>query len=495
MPTNNERTLMDKKKILIFGAGVSGHTAALYAKRYLQDKADITVISPLKNYNWIPSNIWVGVNQMSVKDVLFPLAPVYLKEDITFIEGRGIELYPEGSKENDKSFAVYESTEEKTKGEKKKVVYDFLINATGPKLNFESTKGLGPEFFTYSVCTAEHAKHAGEKLSKCIKEMKSGKKLTIVVGMGHGTCTCEGAAFEYVFNVDTELRRHGVRDNAELIYLSNEAELGDFGVDGIQLNVGGYITPSNILAESLFVEQEIKWILGAHVKNITANQIEYETLDGTISTIAYDYAMLLPPFKGHLLRTFNKTGEEITDKIYNPNQFMKVDADYTPKDYKDWKANDWPKLYQNPIYKNLYAVGIAFATPHQISKPRKNSNGTIITPSPPRTGMPSAIMGQVVARNIADLILGNKNSPHTASMAELGASCIASIGAGFTHGSAVSITMDPIVPNYEKYPETGRDTKNTFGEVGRAGHWIKRMLHTLFIYKAKAKLFWWIIPE
>lgn len=486
---------MERKKIVVLGAGVSGHTAALYAKRYLQNKADITVISPEKNYNWIPSNIWVGVNQMSEEDVLFPLSPIYKKEEINFIRGKGIELFPEGTNESDQTFVVYESTEEKTKGERNKVHYDFLINATGPKLNFAATKGLGPDFFTYSVCTANHATHAGAKLKEHIEEMKKGKKLTLVVGMGHGTCTCEGAAFEYVFNVDTELRRNNVRDNARLIYLSNEAELGDFGVDGIQLEMSGYITPSNIMAESLFTEQGIEWILGAHVKNISENLIEYEKLDGTTSTLNYDFAMLLPPFQGHLLKTFDKAGNEISDKIFSATHFMKVDADYTQKTYNDWKPSDWPKFYQNPIYKNLFAVGIAFAPPHQISEPRKTINGTVITPSPPRTGMPSAIMGRIVARNIADQILGNKTPPHSASMAELGAACIASIGAGFTHGSAVSITMHPIVPNYEKYPETGRDIDSTFGEVGRAGHWIKRLLHTLFIYKAKAKLFWWLIPE
>ena len=33
------------------------------------------------------------------------------------------------------------------------------------------------------------------------------------------------------------------------------------------------------------------------------------------------------------------------------------------------------------------------------------------------------------------------------------------------------------------------------GEIGLAGHWMKRMLHTLFIYKAKARPGWWLIPE
>ena len=64
--------------------------------------------------------------------------------------------------------------------------------------------------------------------------------------MGHGTCTCEGAAFEYVFNVDHELREAGVRDLARVVYLTNEAALGDFGVDGMVFDQQGFQTTSEL---------------------------------------------------------------------------------------------------------------------------------------------------------------------------------------------------------------------------------------------------------
>lgn len=486
---------MDLKKIVILGSGVSGHSAALYLKRYLQDKADVTVISPVEYYNWIPSNIWIAINKMKEDDVRFLLHPVYQKEKINFIQGKAIELYPEGTVENGKSHVVYEPINQQLKDKKKSISYDFLINATGPDYRFDLTPGLGPDLFTQSICSAYQAKQTGDKLNECIDLLKKRKQVTFVVGMGHGQCTCEGAAFEYIFNIDAELRRNNVRGNARLIYLTNEAELGDFGVDGIQVDIAGHITPSNILAESLFVQQKIEWILGAHVKNITKNTIDYETLDSQISSLEYDFAMLLPPFNGHLLKTFNKAGVNISDKIFSENNFMKVDADYTKKNYNEWKSTDWPKYYKNPIFPNLFAIGIAFAPPHQISKPRQNSNGLVITPSAPRTGMPSALMGKIVARNIADQILENKKTPRNASLAEIGSAFITSIDIGFKVGAAVSITMAPIVPNFEKYPDTGRDSRSTFGEIGRAGYWIKRMFHDLFIYKAKAKMFWWLIPE
>lgn len=44
-------------------------------------------------------------------------------------------------------------------------------------------------------------------------------------------------------------------------------------------------------------------------------------------------------------------------------------------------------------------------------------------------------------------------------------------------GTAVSMTVFPIVPDFERYPEYGRDLDQTFGEIGLARHWIKILLH------------------
>ncbi len=110
--------------------------------------------------------------------------------------------------------------------------------------------------------------------------------------------------------------------------------------------------------------------------------------------------------------------------------------------------------------------------------------------------MPSGIMGRTVALSIVDMVLGGETVPtHTASMGEMGAACVASAGAGFWRGSAVSMTMYPVVPDYARYPGVGRDLRHTVGEIGSAGHWTKRILHHLFMYKARARPGWWLIPE
>ncbi|MFZ1385178.1 MAG: FAD-dependent oxidoreductase [Propionicimonas sp.] len=482
-------------EVVILGAGVSGHTAALHLRRQLGREHRVTVVSPNSQWNWIPSNIWVGVGEMDKKSVVFPLAPIYRRQGIDFRQAKATAIHPDGDKQDSRGAVDIEYTQPDKAGTTDSLRYDYLVNATGPKLRFEATPGLGPDGFTLSVCTADHAVEAAAKLAEAISLLKQGKPQTLVVGMGHGTCTCEGAAFEYVFNVDHELREAGVRDLARVVYLTNEAQLGDFGVDGMVFDQQGFQTTSELWTGSLFRERGVEAILGAHVTSVEAGQIHYETLDGATHTLEFDFAMLIPPFGGVPLKAYDADGADITGRLFAPSGFMKVDADYTPKPYEEWRAEDWPTTYLAPGYDNLFAVGIAFAPPHQISRPRKSANGTLIAPSPPRTGMPSGVMGKTAALTIASRIKhGATTAPHTASMARMGAACVASAGAGLTRGSAAAMTMLPVVPDYQRFP-TGRDARETRGEIGLSGHWVKLMLHYLFIYKAKALPGWPLIPE
>ncbi len=483
-------------KILVLGAGISGHTAALTLRRLLNKTHEVIVVSPNKYYQWVPSNIWVGIGKMTRKNVIFELEKVYKKQKITFKRSFAKTIFPEGDSQTKKPFVEIEYVNEEKKGQTERVEYDFLINATGPKLNFEATPGLGPDKFTNSVCSYDHAEHSWENLQKVFAKMQAGEKQRFVIGVGHPKATCQGAAFEYALNVAFEINKRKLWDKAELIWLTNEYELGDFGMGGAFVRRGGYITSTKIFTESILAEYGINWIKRAGVKKVDEKTIYYETLDGKEHTLDYDFAMLIPGFAGAGLTAKNKQGEDITSKLFNAAGFMKVDADYTPKPYEEWKASDWPSTYQNPDYENIFAAGIAFAPPHAISKQLKSPNGTVISPAPPRTGMPSGVIGKVIAQNIALSIKNGKITlKHKASMTKMGAACIVSAGYGLRNGSAATLTVFPIVPDFEKYPMWGRDIKYTIGEPGLAGHWLKLILHVAFMYKAKAKPFWFLIPE
>lgn len=483
-------------KIVILGAGISGHVAAAHLRRKLPKKHEVLVVSPNSNYQWIPSNIWVGIGKMKPKDILFPLAPLYKKKNIGFKQAKAVSFHPEGDSVEKKPYVLIEYVSGEKKGAKEKITYDFLINATGPKLNFEATEGLIPgKNKTYSVCTYGHAEHAWKGLEALIKKMKQGTKTKILIGTGHAKSTCQGAAFEYILNVEKELRDHGVRDNAEITWISNEYELGDFGMDGILLRYKNINMKSSEMVEMIFEDRSIKHITKAGVYKIEDGIAHYETLEGDHKKETFDFAMLIPAFSGHGFNAFDKKNENITHKLFKG--FMIVDANYTSKPYEEWSVQDWPETYQNPNYTNIFAPGIAFAPPHTISKPRTSKNGTPIFPAPPRTGMPSGITAKLVANNIINhLLKGTPLTKDKGSMGNMGAACIASAGYGAFSGSGVSITTFPIVPDFKKYPNThGRKMNNTFGEIGLAGHWLKLALHYAFIYKAKMKPFWWLIPE
>ena len=483
-------------RVVVLGAGISGHTAALHLKRMLGRTHEVVVVSPNSKWNWIPSNIWVGVGKMTPEDVTFPLAPIYRRKGIEFHQALATELHPEGSDEEPRPHVSVRYTDPSRAGQVATVAYDYLINATGPKLNFAATPGLGPDANTLSVCTPAHAVEAAGGFATVIEKLKAGQRQHLVVGVGHGTCTCEGAAFEYCFNVEHELREAGVRDLADITYLTNEFELGDFGVGGMTFTQNGFETTSKIWTESLFRERGVRAVVQAHVEQVEPGVIHYEQLDGSKNTLAFDFAMLLPPFRGADLTVFDRAGADISAEVFAPNGFMKVDADYTAKPYEEWSAKDWPGTYESARLANVFAVGIAFAPPHQISRPRTSPNGTVITPAPPRTGMPSGVMGKTAALTIAARVKSGPTTPaRRASMSAMGAACVASSGAGLFHGTAASMTMYPVVPDFETFPGTGRSDKDTFGEIGLAGHWIKYMLHVLFIYKAKARPGWHLIPE
>ena len=133
---------------------------------------------------------------MAPEKTQFELAPVFEKHGIDFIQGWAREVY------TDDQYVVVETKD----GEKTKVQYDYLINATGPYLNFEGTEGLGPDAGnSHSICNIHHAKLARDAYLEQVKRMEKGEHVKILVGTGHPLATCQGAAFEYITNIHNDL--------------------------------------------------------------------------------------------------------------------------------------------------------------------------------------------------------------------------------------------------------------------------------------------------
>jgi sulfide:quinone oxidoreductase len=50
-------------RLVVLGGGVAGHTTATFAAKWLGSGHEVVVVTPNSKWNWIPSNIWVGVGK------------------------------------------------------------------------------------------------------------------------------------------------------------------------------------------------------------------------------------------------------------------------------------------------------------------------------------------------------------------------------------------------------------------------------------------------
>ena len=344
-------------------------------------------------------------------------------------------------------------TDEEHRGETGTLSYDYLINATGPQLNFAATPGLGPDGHSYSVCTAGHAVEAAKALDRVVAKLKTGEKQRLSSASGTAPARARARPLSTPSMSSTNCARPACATSAEIVYLTNEYELGDFGVGGMSFVDKGFVQSSRLWTESLFRERGVKAITQAAVHEVMDGKLRYEQLDGKEHDLDFDFAMLLPPFKGATLAAYDKDGNDITSELFAPSGFLKVDADYSGKPYEEWSAEDWPHTYESPAYPNIFARASRSRRRTRSPGRARALTGTVITPSPPRTGMPSGVMAKTVAETIRDRITRTRMPLPIAPPWRRWAPPASPRPVPAPRGSAAAMTMFPVVPDPVRYPQ------------------------------------------
>src|SRR5512138_1474797 len=329
-------------KIVVIGAGFAGHTAALYLGSKLGRRRDVTVISNRDVFGYVPSWVWVGVGHMKPEKTVFKLKPVYDRKRVRFVHAAAKEIHPEAGDQ-------YVVGEDIGSGKEVRLDYDYLVIAPGPLLNFAGTPGLGPENgFTHSICSLPHAVKTRDAYLALCERMKKGEKVRIVIGTGHPGATCQGAAFEYIVNVHKDLVKKGLRDKADILWLSNEPALGDFGVNGIQIKRNGHVLRSEEFIKSVFNDHGIRYQVQAGVTKVEEGKIYWQNYEGDECVTPFDFAMLIPQFKGQPFQYLGRDGADIAAKLINPAGFVLVDGKYgLPYPELSQMPEAWPSTYQN----------------------------------------------------------------------------------------------------------------------------------------------------
>ena len=293
-------------RVVIVGASIGGLPAAYECRKVLDKKHDVTVVSNVDFFHFVPSNPWVAVGWRTRKEISFPLAPVLKKRGIGFVHAAAERIEPEQNR-------VITA-----KGE---VAYDYLIIATGPKLSFGAVPGLGPSGYTQSVCTVEHAEQAWGAYQAFLKDPGP-----IVIGAAQGA-SCFGPAYEMAFIIDADLRKKRLRRKVPITFVTPEPYVGHMGLAGVG--------KSRRMMEDEFAERAIKPIINASIREVQPGKLIL--VDG--QEVPFRYAMFIPPFAG-------VDAVAGTPGLCNPKGFVNIDA------------------YQaSPKYKNVYSVGVCVAIP------------------------------------------------------------------------------------------------------------------------------------
>ena len=329
-------------EILVVGGNFGGLTAALEIKRTLGRKVHVTVVSRQREFVYIPSLIWVPFGRRKISDITFDASEVFRKKGVDFILDEVVRVQP------DRNMAECSSG--------RTLAYDHLVVASGAELAWDAVPGLGPKANSHSIFTPPDAERTFEAWEKFVEDPGP-----VVVGAVPGA-SCMGAGYEYLFNLDHQARKRGIRKKIDITWVTPEPFLGHFGIGGIK---GG-----ETMLRMFLKMQGIAYRDNAAIVDVRPDSVVLSSGESLPSK----WSMLVPPFRGAaMVRNSPELGDE---KGFIPT----TDG------------------YQHIRFPNVFAAGLAAKVPNPF-------HGAVPF-GVPKTGFPTDEMAKTVAKNLAAILAG-----------------------------------------------------------------------------------------
>lgn len=195
---------MSKKKIVVVGTGF----AALTAVRELRKRSrevEITVIGPREEFVFLPSLIWIPSEIRQPQDLVIPLHNFFVRQHVNFIEAEVT-----GLKDGGRTVIT----------DRGDISNDALVIASGGRF-IKKLPGIE------HVITPCEGVPAAVAIRDRLNEMDGG---TIAIGFGGNpkepSAMRGGPMFEFLFGIDTLLRKQGRRDRFKLVFFNPAPEPG-----------------------------------------------------------------------------------------------------------------------------------------------------------------------------------------------------------------------------------------------------------------------------
>jgi sulfide:quinone oxidoreductase len=195
------------KSVVVLGGGFAGVEAAIHLSK---NDLDVILVSDRDYFYIYPTSIWIPTGEKRREDVSVPL------DQLAMAHGFKLIIDP---------VAKIEAKENRVTLESGRILdsQDYLVLALGQdKLQLEGME------HTLSICgKPEEATALQEQINTLVNRGKG----RIAVGFGGNpkdkSAVRGGPAFEVLFNIDTMLKRQGIRQNFELTFFAPMSKPGE----------------------------------------------------------------------------------------------------------------------------------------------------------------------------------------------------------------------------------------------------------------------------
>ncbi|MGL6203913.1 MAG: NAD(P)/FAD-dependent oxidoreductase, partial [Giesbergeria sp.] len=268
-------------RITILGAGF-GALSAVRALRHRDPRAEITLVSPRAELHYLPGIIWIPSGLRTREQLIVPLGPFFQRMGVRHVAAEVTGLQDGGR------------TVLTTGGE---VTNDALVIATGGRF-IKKLPGI-----EHAITPCEGIA-AAEAIRDRLRALQGG---TIAVGFAANPQEPQavrgGPMFEFLFGIDTQLRREGRRSRFELVFFNPSQEPG---------NRLGPATVQHLLAE--MARRGIRTHLGHKMQRFEPGKVVTEG-----GEIAADLILFMPGMTGNAW--FDQT-----DLPRSPGGLLQADA-------------------------------------------------------------------------------------------------------------------------------------------------------------------------
>ncbi|KAK4310135.1 hypothetical protein Pmani_018274 [Petrolisthes manimaculis] len=185
-------------KVVVVGGGAGGcATAAKFASKLGQ--GNVAVIEPADMHYYQPMWTLVGGGMKKLEDSGKPMSQV-LPKKADWIKQRAVSFEPDNNTV--------------TTQDGQQVQYEYLVVALGMQLNYHQIKGLPAAFETPGVCSNYSTLYVNKTLA-ALQNFRQGNAL---FSFPATPIKCAGAPQKIMYIAEEYFRKHGKRDQANIIY-------------------------------------------------------------------------------------------------------------------------------------------------------------------------------------------------------------------------------------------------------------------------------------